>query len=169
MPVAGIGTVRLQLESGMGSRNHIAVLEDVLHVPTSKCCIVGGTPPFEIDRDNEALRNEKGDQIGIVEPYGNLWALTLGDAHPGAKYDVAPEPPVVCANWSDEERARWAQHKQGSDAPPFTAEERAWVDAKFHTEFNFLQQYNLSIYKDEERAEGRRVVRALMAKEHAAS
>ena len=44
----------------------------------------------------------------------------------------------------------------------YTAEEKAWLKKHFGGEFRFLRQYNLSIYDEEERDEGRGIVRALM-------
>lgn len=46
--------------------------------------------------------------------------------------------------------------------PPLTAEERQWVKANFTDEFHLLQLYGLSIYKEDDRAEGRQIVREMM-------
>ncbi|KAK4182170.1 hypothetical protein QBC35DRAFT_396505 [Podospora australis] len=48
------------------------------------------------------------------------------------------------------------------DAPPYTSEERQWLQRHWGGEFKFLQAYGLSIYKEEDREEGRRIVRAFM-------
>ncbi|EAU39067.1 predicted protein [Aspergillus terreus NIH2624] len=43
-----------------------------------------------------------------------------------------------------------------------TQAEKAWIKAKFGNEFRFLMVYGLSIYKAEDREEGRHILRALM-------
>ncbi|KAF2803710.1 uncharacterized protein BDZ99DRAFT_511861 [Mytilinidion resinicola] len=91
--------------------------------------------------------------------------------------------------WAQEEVARWEAFKQGSQdrpvyttglvvAPPtnnatrtpqpsagYTDDEKAWLKAHYGNEFRFLQTHGLSIYKDEDREEGREIVRAFMADE----
>ncbi|KAK0670268.1 hypothetical protein QBC41DRAFT_222052 [Cercophora samala] len=49
--------------------------------------------------------------------------------------------------------------------PPYTSEEKHWLRVHFDGEFKFLRMYNLSIYNEDDRAEGRRIVRALMEHE----
>ncbi|KAK0655096.1 hypothetical protein B0T16DRAFT_318492, partial [Cercophora newfieldiana] len=51
------------------------------------------------------------------------------------------------------------------DAAPYTAEEKQWLNRHFGGEFKFLMAYGLSIYKEEDREEGRHIVRAMMANE----
>lgn len=48
------------------------------------------------------------------------------------------------------------------DAPKYTSAELQWLQRHWDGEFKFLQAYGLSIYKDEDREEGRRIVRAFM-------
>lgn len=45
---------------------------------------------------------------------------------------------------------------------PLSAEEKQWLKKHYDGEFKFLQSFQLSIYKDEERAYGRRILRGLM-------
>lgn len=49
-----------------------------------------------------------------------------------------------------------------STIPPYTAGEKAWLKRHWGDEFHCLRAYELSIYKEEDRAEGRSIVRALM-------
>ncbi|MDI1488026.1 MAG: hypothetical protein OHK93_007300 [Ramalina farinacea] len=46
--------------------------------------------------------------------------------------------------------------------PLYTQEEKHWLKKHFDGEFKFLRDYGLSIYKDEDREEGRQLLRALM-------
>ena len=46
---------------------------------------------------------------------------------------------------------------------PYTAAEKAWLKKHYGGEFHFLAVYGLSIYKEEDREEGRGIARAMMA------
>ena len=52
-----------------------------------------------------------------------------------------------------------------SKNPPYTAEEKQWLKDNYKNEFQFLRIYGYSIYDEEERAEGRELVRAFMKPE----
>jgi hypothetical protein len=43
---------------------------------------------------------------------------------------------------------------------PYTAAEKQWLKDEWRDEYHFLRAYRLSIYKDEDREEGRAIVRA---------
>lgn len=45
---------------------------------------------------------------------------------------------------------------------PYTPAEKEWLEKHWGGEYKFLQSYLLSIYKEEDRAEGRAIVRAMM-------
>lgn len=45
---------------------------------------------------------------------------------------------------------------------PLTKDEKKWLKDNWGGEFHFLQSYCLSIYKEEDREEGRSIMRALM-------
>ncbi|KAL8294586.1 hypothetical protein RB597_007782 [Gaeumannomyces tritici] len=53
---------------------------------------------------------------------------------------------------------------KAEDAPsaPYTAEEKAWLKREWGSEFKLLRTYGLSIYKDEDREEGKVIARAMM-------
>ena len=97
---------------------------------------------------------------------------------------------VIRATWFDEERARWEEFKRqkaldapmtnghaqdsgkqsssvtkSSLSPPLTKSETKWLKEKFDGEFKFLRMYNLSIYKEEDRDEGRRLLRAFIVQD----
>ncbi|PLN85924.1 hypothetical protein BDW42DRAFT_120687 [Aspergillus taichungensis] len=52
---------------------------------------------------------------------------------------------------------------QGAAVRPLTPEETAWMKNHFGSEFKFLLLYNLKIYNEEDRQEGRAILRALMS------
>lgn len=49
-----------------------------------------------------------------------------------------------------------------SGTAPYTAAEKQWLKDAWVDEFHFLRAYGLSIYKEEDREEGRAIVRAFM-------
>ena len=49
-----------------------------------------------------------------------------------------------------------------SGANGYNGEEKAFIKKHFKSEYNFLLTHGLSIYKDEDREEGRAILRALM-------
>ena len=49
--------------------------------------------------------------------------------------------------------------------PPLTPAEKAWLKANYRNEYHFLLTYGLHIHKDEDRAEGRSILKALVAKD----
>ena len=48
------------------------------------------------------------------------------------------------------------------DAQSLSADERKWLKDNWGGEFHFLRCYSLSIYKEEDREEGRLIMRALI-------
>jgi hypothetical protein len=46
--------------------------------------------------------------------------------------------------------------------PPYTAEEKRWLKKHWGGEFHFLLAYQLRIYDEEDREQGRLTARALM-------
>jgi hypothetical protein len=45
----------------------------------------------------------------------------------------------------------------------YTAAKKQWLKDEWRDEFHFLRAYRLSIYKDEDREEGRAIVRAFIS------
>ncbi|KAH7151668.1 hypothetical protein B0J13DRAFT_522014 [Dactylonectria estremocensis] len=73
------------------------------------------------------------------------------------------------ALWPDEERRRFAalqtsrQSKVAATAAEsLTPGEVEWLKKHYGSEFKFLQSHGLSIYKDEDREEGRAILRAIV-------
>ena len=49
--------------------------------------------------------------------------------------------------------------------PFHTPAEKAWLNQHYGGEFHFLKSYSLSIYKDEDRQEGKAILKGLMDEE----
>ncbi|KAI4277940.1 MAG: hypothetical protein L6R35_006114, partial [Caloplaca aegaea] len=57
----------------------------------------------------------------------------------------------------------WPSDDESSnDSGPLTREEKKWRKDNYRSEFHFLRIHGLSIYKDEDRNEGRHILRAFM-------
>ena len=54
------------------------------------------------------------------------------------------------------------QSEQQPSEPAYTAEEKEWLKENWGGEYRFLRAYELSIYKEEDREEGRAIVRAFI-------
>jgi len=67
-------------------------------------------------------------------------------------------------NTSTSNQSSEQQAVTGSDSgkSPLTKVEKDWLKKHFNGEFHFLLCYELSIYKEEDREEGRQIMRALM-------
>ncbi|KAK3298808.1 uncharacterized protein B0H64DRAFT_439248 [Chaetomium fimeti] len=48
-------------------------------------------------------------------------------------------------------------------SPGYTAKEKEWLKRHWDGEFKFLASYGLSIYDEDDREEGRRIARAMIA------
>jgi hypothetical protein len=55
--------------------------------------------------------------------------------------------------------------RSGFENPPYTTAEKQWLRAHWGSEFHFLQCYNLSIYDEADREEGRRIARGMIEAE----
>jgi len=75
---------------------------------------------------------------------------------------------VINAIWPHSERQKWEAH-QGRTThypqPSYTEKEKGWLKENYCSEFQFLRDFGLSIYKDEDREEGCAILRSLMQSE----
>jgi len=75
---------------------------------------------------------------------------------------------VINAIWPDSERQKWETHQDGTthhSRPGYTEKEKGWLRENYRSEFQFLRDFGLSIYKDEDREEGRAILRSMMQSE----
>lgn len=188
-PAEGVGTVLLPVKRDPDMRgpqaHHLLRLTNVLYTPSAIVNIVG-SPLFELAPDVRlestpkslgTLRDANDNPIAFFSPTARLYCLRLSGPPVGPR--LAPtkfEPDVkyvIGVMWPDSERARWNARGQPDEAEtetkprqrageqPYTTEEKAWLRKYYRGEFKFLRLYGLSIYDEEERAEGRAIMRAL--------
>ncbi|KAK0763475.1 hypothetical protein N5P37_002852 [Trichoderma harzianum] len=123
------------------------------------------------------LDDEDGNPIAFFSPNAPLFCLRLSGPPVGPR--LAPtkfEPGVkyfVGTSWPASERARWNRRGQPDEAEtrprqragqqPYTAEEKAWLKKHYQGEYKSLMSYGLSIYDEENREEGRAIMRAMVS------
>ncbi|KAK3347277.1 hypothetical protein B0T25DRAFT_572348 [Lasiosphaeria hispida] len=184
MQSVGIGDVELPVRvhpKRHGSRAHGTLhLHNVLHVPTSNCNILGGPgtggdfmASFSLgsmdDGTTGHISDANGRRIAYFYKVCGLYAVKLSGPPVGPV--LAPSRLqkdchyMIQAFWPDTERERWAAIQSGQNDPksaPYTDKEKEWLKEHFDGEFHFLQMYGLSIFKDEDREEGKQIARTMM-------
>lgn len=160
---------------------------EVLYIPSYTCNIVGSTV-LEMTREivtsggNEKSRGRiidtNGNQIGYFSPN------TKNTSFPCLRLSGPPVGPrlgpsrfksgvayFLSIHWPEGERERWrARGEQDKTATeklqwigdqPYTAEEKEWLKKHYKGEYKFLMTHGLSIFDEEDRAEGRAIMRTL--------
>nr|CEG04027.1 unnamed protein product [Fusarium acuminatum CS5907] len=184
LKVIGIGTVALLTKASpnrTGPRSHGTLrLTNVLYVPSAICNIIG--QPV-VDRYNIITRGIEGTITDLSDGHSVAYfkrqmeaaknfEIRLSGPPIGPKVGPSPFNPsmmyCIRASWPDSERERLAA-LQASRQPAAGANldlapsEKTWLKEHFQSEFQFLQLYGLSVFKEEDRKEGRTILRTIMA------
>ncbi|KAL8948012.1 MAG: hypothetical protein Q9222_005763 [Ikaeria aurantiellina] len=184
--VAGIGVVELPTKthptrSGAAYQASI-VLQDVLYAPDALCNIIG--LPIMAEHDcflnygtgtGKVISDTNGACVGLLDLHKLARLRLRGQSAKQTSLDLGAMY-IIRASWADSERARWADFQSSTiqkesvshggamgASRPLTAEEKQWMKTKYGNEFHFLRAFGLSIYEEEDREEGRRILRAHMA------
>ncbi|RYP24335.1 hypothetical protein DL765_000599 [Monosporascus sp. GIB2] len=188
LKVLGVGTVELpvQREPGRTSgpdAHGILRLTNVLHIPDAICNIIGW--PFIRDhgcslamgkyRQSQGfLADAQGRKLAFFEKDRPLLIVKLSDPPVGPVVGPRTIQPdggyMIHCFWPDSERRRFEEHResltrrqqQQASVGRYTEAEKQWIKEHYGNEFRFLLQHGLSIYKEEDRDEGRDIVKALM-------
>ncbi|KAJ4157656.1 hypothetical protein NW754_009302 [Fusarium falciforme] len=168
----------LPVDLSNGDRGEI-FLRNVLHFPDAACNSIGGPifSDYNIDGtdgmnsadDVQTLRDDQGRPCAYFERGSKVfYILNLSGPPRGARLGPCPldegKGYTIGLYWSESERVRFEVSK--AEAGAFLSDfERAWLKEHWGNEFKFLAAYGLSIYDDEERKEGRDIIRMTMAKE----
>lgn len=180
--VCGIGDVELPTKthptrSGTAYQATIT-LRDVLHAPSARCNIIGSPLVDEFDcflryGGGKITKQSTGATVGLLDTTKLTRLRLRGQSASQTSLDLKAQY-VIRANWHPSERAKWESFRAGrreavpassatptSECPPLTPEEKRWLSVNYGGEFHFLRIYGLSIYKEEDRDEGRRILRAM--------
>ncbi|KAH7230882.1 hypothetical protein BKA59DRAFT_535803 [Fusarium tricinctum] len=174
LKVIGIGTVALLTKASpnrTGPRSHGTLrLTNVLHVPSAICNIIG-QPVVEryniITRGIEGTITDLSDGRSVAYFKRQMEAaknfeIRLSGPPIGPKVGPSPFNPSII------ERERFAalqafrQPAAGANLD-LAPSEKTWLKEHFQSEFQFLQLYGLSVFKEEDRKEGRTILRTIMA------
>ncbi|USP77744.1 hypothetical protein yc1106_05018 [Curvularia clavata] len=189
-PVLGIGTVEIPTKrspnrSGVSSHGTLH-LKEVLHVPDFVCNVIGG-PIFSDGYDVTirfgptklgTIEDSQGKSMAYFDPSRPLLCIKVRNSPEGPKlgpYALQKDKMyALSCRWEPREEQRWLDYKarngldnRGSTQiinpnPPYTDEEKSFLKTNFRDEYHFLLQHGLKIHSDEDRAEGRRILRAIM-------
>ncbi|KAF4984518.1 hypothetical protein FZEAL_314 [Fusarium zealandicum] len=178
-PVIGIGTVELPVKRSpraTGPRSHgILRLRNVLHIPTSICNIIGS--PIEDEyyiitcpstQDIMGTIRDKQDRVAAYfKPGDKFFEVRLSGPPVGPRVGPTPFDPsrmyMINVRWPDSEREKWKASHAGKGPQLLSTEEKQWLKRHWGSEFKFLASYGLSIYKEDDREEGRATLRAIIA------
>ena len=187
--VIGIGDVALPVKTRRGqsggASQGILMLHDVLYAPDSVSNIVGGhiTDNFGLIlgfNNNSMLKDPNKDTCVAIIDRPRLFRLRLKGQSPHQSSLNKDSLYFIRANWPPSERERWEAHKEQLARPcvptlelptsrtsdeGYTSDEKQWLKKHWGDEFRFLRDYGLSIYDEEQRAEGRQLARQLMQDE----
>lgn len=146
-------------------------------------CNIIGQPLMSTDGYNATLglgtkscgtiKDSQGKNVAYFDPKSPLFAIkvrcppngpTLGPH--ALKKDVLY---VLGCRWDAAEKRKWQEFKarngiftSGQNAASYTAEETAFLKKNYGSEFHFLIQHGLRIHVQEDREEGRAILRAVM-------
>ncbi|CZR49933.1 uncharacterized protein FPRO_16138 [Fusarium proliferatum ET1] len=188
--VIGIGTVDLPTKTSSnrnGPRSHGTLrLKNVLHAPSIICNIIGSPvlndykifTSFSKISSGSIRRLSDGHLIAYFKPATQavpFFQVRLSGPPVGPKVGPPPLDPstkyLLRAEWPDSERKKHdnvqllLQDKGIADGP-LKATEDVWVKKHYGDEFKFLQVHGLSIFKEEDRAEGRIIIRTMISRDN---
>ncbi|KAJ4006020.1 hypothetical protein NW752_001265 [Fusarium irregulare] len=183
-PVVGIGTVELPVKrspSATGPRSHgILRLRNVLHVPTLICNIIGSPildeytvhTGFDDKYTKDTIKDKHGRDAAYFGSRLKPFQVRLSGPPIGPRVGLAPfevsKLYLINVLWADSERKKWEDHRasktlQQAEVGPLTTEEKQWLKDHWGSEFKFLMSHGLDISKEDDREEGRSILRAIMA------
>ncbi|KAK4225713.1 hypothetical protein QBC38DRAFT_546621 [Podospora fimiseda] len=184
--VLGVVPINLNVKRGnkTGKKSKsVLVLNNVLHIPSATVNILGGKATGDYNHVNFNLPDDVHKYVATIEGQARrlavlverftLFVLRTSDFPP----PEAPSPfgegfkGVVLGiwHWPESERKRFEAFKRGDHAeaedPPYTSEEKQWLKQHWRGEEWFLRSYGFKIHDEDDRAAGRRLVRAFMKRD----
>lgn len=149
------------------------VLRDVCYAPAAVCNILGGPILHDygvtISATVGTVTDSKTGARAAILDNVVLTRLRLKGQSPTQSSLSQDSVYVIRAEMPEEEQTRWQAYKKQlakngkpAENTPYTVEEKQWLKENWKDEFHFLRAHGLSIYKEEDRAQGRSNVRAMM-------
>jgi hypothetical protein len=153
------------------------ILSDVLHVPGYICNAIG--QPIVIAHEvvfskgdcTGGIYTKGGRQLAYTEPEHTLFSVVMlpPDGHQlGASAFRLGKHYMISCRWEEVEVRKWELFKKRraggvvfDGTRLYTQSERKFLE-ECGGEYNFLRQHEFSIHKDEDREEGREILRAVL-------
>lgn len=175
VPAEGVGDVVLPVEKCS------LTIYDVLYVPSAETNMftIDGRFRMLIGNGGEVQDLSTGATLCAIDvPY--LCRLRLRGQNSTQTSLDRSMGYLVNGFWPKSEQERWQKHKQSISVkpssnqenknawngdPPYDDDEKQWLKENFGNEFKFLMMYGLKIHDEDDRAEGRAIVRAFMSDE----
>ncbi|KAH7114157.1 hypothetical protein B0J13DRAFT_681628 [Dactylonectria estremocensis] len=148
-------------------------LRNVLHIPTGICNVIGSPILDQYDiHTGSSVQNTKGTiidkqgrTVAYFDPHDKFFQVRFSGPPVGPRVGPMPFDPSAMywmnVRWADGEREKWEASRAGQDLQP--AEEMQWLKKHWGSEFRFLASDGLNINKEEDREEGRSILRAILA------
>lgn len=171
--VRGIGDVELDVvvqENRTGPKTQKKlILRNVLYIPNIICNVLG-EPILKSHKREKGTSKQKswlcdkktGTKAIVLDhpvlPRLRLVGMTATET--SLKKKLCP----LKMQWSDKERAKWLA-TQTPALPELTPKEKAWMKRHYKTEWKFLVLHGLKIDAPEQRAEGREILKQLVAED----
>jgi hypothetical protein len=119
------------------------------------------------------IKDDEGKNVAYFDPKSPLLAIKvrrLPNGPPLGPHTLKKdELYVLGCEWDAVEQRKWFEFKveNGLLMPrrvvaPYTAEENAFLKKHYQSEFHFLIQYGLKVFNEQDREEGRGILRAIM-------
>ncbi|KAK4692052.1 hypothetical protein P7C71_g5077, partial [Lecanoromycetidae sp. Uapishka_2] len=181
--ILGVGEVTLPVKThrqrkGAESQGTL-VLHDVFFAPDCVCNIFGlpilDDYSISIGGSDGGLTDKRtGAPVAVID-HTRLYKLRLKGQSPDQSSLDKDRVYWIRADLPPTEIARWQAHKRqllrpdsptrvpiSTEIEEYTADEKRWLQVNWGGEFKFLLCYGLSIHDEDERAEGRTLVRSFM-------
>lgn len=130
-------------------------------------------------KSNGRITDSEGKNVAYFNPKRPLFTLKVRDYPAGPK--LGPHSLEkgkmywLSCHWDSAEQLKWQEFKAknsltnsmsmpADENPPYTADEKAYLKENWRDEYHFLRDFGLNIYKEEDRAEGRQILRVFKNK-----
>lgn len=124
-------------------------------------------------KSNGVIKDSQGRNAAYFDPKSPLFGIKVRRSPNGPRlgpYALKKNVMYVLGcRWDDAEKRKWQEFKvrnglntPGQNAAPYTAEETTFLKKNYGSEYHFLMQHGLKIHNEEDREEGRAILRAIM-------
>lgn len=186
-----IPTKRSPNLSGVSSHGSLH-LNEVLHVPDFLCNVIGSpinsSDGYVVEisfssKSKGTIKDSQGKNMAYFDIHWPLFAIKVRGQSTGSilgSHALKQEGLYMLGcRWDFIQQRRWHEFKvenapinsmsesaDGGDRnPPYTDDEKVYLKKNWRSEYHFLLKHGFSIYKEEDRAEGRSILRAFRDKD----